>query len=346
MQKTLLQILIGATLLAAVYLSAQPSSVAPAALKLHDATVYEDSVESYFARWALKYGKQYASEEERLYRLMVFAQNLEEIAAHNARANGEYFLGENQFADLTNEEWRNIYLGYKRPAAERQPQAEARVAVTPNITANISWTSSGALGQVLNQGQCGSCWAFSTVENLQAVNFLNGNAFTYYSEQQLVDCSTSFGNDGCNGGLMTQAFQYVVEYGIETATQYPYTAEDGTCQYNSADADFVITGYTAIPQGGCDQLVEALATQPIAVAVDAQTWQFYRSGVFNLCGESLDHGVQLVGYFNQPGETAYWTVKNSWGSSWGEKGYIQLANGNTCGICQDASTGNLKSTWF
>jgi len=340
MQKALIPILLGALLLASVYLTQYQTP----SLQLHSPVIFDETVEQYFGRWAAKHGKAYATEEERIYRLAIFAQNIEEIAAHNMRTDVTHTLAENQFADLSNEEWRATYLGYKKPVdGEARRKTVNRVTLPdPNQNYNISWVNSGALGNVLNQGQCGSCWAFSTAENLQAVNYLNKNPFVYYSEQQLVDCSTAYGNQGCNGGLMTQAFQYVVKYGIEPASAYPYKAVDGTCQYNSAEAQMVITAYTAIPENNCADLVTALQTQPIAIAVDAQTWQFYSRGILSLCGKTLDHGVQLVGYFEQTGQTGYYTVKNSWGASWGEQGYIQLATGNTCGLCQDASTGNLK----
>ncbi len=141
---------------------------------------------------------------------------------------------------------------------------------------------------------------------------------------------------------MTQAFEYVVAYGIETSAAYPYQAVDGVCKYNAQGASFVITDYTVIPEGNCNDLVTALQTQPIAIGVDAKNWQNYGGGILSRCGTELDHGVQLVGYFSVAGDTSsYWTVKNSWASTWGQQGYIQLNAGNTCGLCNQASTGNL-----
>lgn len=149
-----------------------------------------------------------------------------------------------------------------------------------------------------------------------------------FSEQQLVDCSASYGNHACNGGLMDNAFKYIKDHGIVHENEYPYKAVKQTCKTNSGS--FKISGYK--DDRGCTALATALQSRPVSVAVDANKWSSYRSGVFNSCGTSLDHGVLLVGATD-----SYWKVKNSWGTSWGESGYIRLARGNTCGICNQPS---------
>lgn len=136
---------------------------------------------------------------------------------------------------------------------------------------------------------------------------------------------------GCNGGLMDYAFQYVIDKGITSELLYPYKAVDQNCKKDGGS--FKISKFTDVDSGDCDSLADALNTQPIAIGVDAEEWQFYSGGVFSDCGTSLDHGVLLVGV--KTGQ--YWIVKNSWGASWGEQGYIRLADGNTCGICNTAS---------
>jgi len=157
---------------------------------------------------------------------------------------------------------------------------------------------------------------------------LNGGALESFSEQQLVDCSGSFGNQACNGGLMDNAFKYVKANGILHEDEYPYKAVKQTCSKNSGN--FKIGGFTDIKN--CNDLATGLTSRPISVAVDATNWSPYKSGVFNNCKTSLNHGVLLVGVSDQ-----FWRVKNSWGTTWGESGFVRLARGNTCGICNVAS---------
>jgi C1A family cysteine protease len=152
-----------------------------------------------------------------------------------------------------------------------------------------------------------------------------------FSEQQLVDCSTSYGNNACNGGLMNNAFNFVKAKGITSESAYPYKGVKGTCKI--ATGSFKISGYTNV--SGCTALANAVVGRPVSVAVDATNWSPYKSGTFSNCAPSLNHGVLLVGLTD-----AYWLVKNSWASSWGLSGYIQLARGNTCGICNQASYPN------
>jgi C1A family cysteine protease len=152
-----------------------------------------------------------------------------------------------------------------------------------------------------------------------------------FSEQQLVDCSTSYGNNACNGGLMNNAFKYVKDKGITSESAYPYTGVKATCK--ATTGSFKISGYTNA--SGCPTLANAVVGRPVSVAVDASNWSTYKSGTLSNCGVQLNHGVLLVGLTD-----AYWLVKNSWASSWGLSGYIQLARGNTCGICNQASYPN------
>lgn len=152
-----------------------------------------------------------------------------------------------------------------------------------------------------------------------------------------MDCSKKFGNNGCYGGLPEFAFNYVIQYGIETEAEYPYLAQDTPCTYSADLARKVINGSTIVPSGNCDELTKSLMKQPISVGIDANNWKNYNGGIFSACGvDDINHAVLLVG------QTAdYWLVKNSWGTTWGENGYIRMALGDTCGICDVASTGNL-----
>lgn len=180
---------------------------------------------------------------------------------------------------------------------------------------------------VKNQGQCGSCWAFSAVGSLESFALMKSQTI-YLSEQQLVDCSKKYGNAGCNGGFNYQGLNYVKDKGIITSSKYPYTAKTQTCKEDGGD--FKIKAVSSAK--GCSGVQTAVASRPLGVSVDANKWNKYGSGIFNTCGSSLDHDVLLVGVTD-----TYWKIKNSWGTSWGEHGFIRLSPGNTCGICLDKS---------
>jgi C1A family cysteine protease len=194
----------------------------------------------------------------------------------------------------------------------------------PTTVGDVDWVASGKVSNVKNQASCGSCWAFSAIAALESAYLIKGTT-VLLSEQQLVDCSGSYGNYGCNGGWMDSAFQYIIDHGITTETAYPYVAKNQVCQTDSGS--YKLSGFVDV--AGCDNLFNALNQQPVSVAVDASNWSPYRSGVFSNCGTSVNHGVLLVG-----ANTDYWKIKNSWGTSWGESGYIRLARGNTCAVCQ------------
>jgi len=250
---------------------------------------------------------------------------MEKINQHNSRNDATYEMGVNQFTHLTQEEFASKYLGTKVPHSDAHVD-EAFISV-----GDVDWVATGAVTAVKDQGQCGSCWAFSTTGSLEGLSKIGFSNLQSFSEQQLVDCSIAYGNHGCSGGLMDNAFRYVKEKGITTEAAYAYHAKKGTCE--SQGGSFKISGHTDVT--GCTNLANAVTGRPISIAVDATKWSPYKSGVFSDCGTSLDHGVLLVGVTDQ-----YWKVKNSWSASWGEAGYIRLARGNTCGICNKPSYPN------
>jgi C1A family cysteine protease len=288
--------------------------------------VQQSSTVSEFESWKGKHGVKYASEFENAYRERIFLENLAKINTHNSNDFRTYEMGINQFSAMTNEEFAQQYLG--TIVAESSNNIES---VDDAQVGDVDWTTQGTVTPIKNQGSCGSCWAFSATGALEGLSKLAFGELKSFSEQQLVDCSGSYGNQACNGGLMDNAFKFVKDHGIVLEAEYPYKAVKGGC--TKTGGDFKISGFTDIKN--CNDLASGLTGRPIAVAVDATNWSPYKSGVFNNCKTSLNHGVLLVGVTD-----ASWKVKNSWGAAWGESGFIRLARGNTCGICNVASYPN------
>jgi len=295
---------------------------------------YQDS----FTSWMHEHNRVYASHEF-FHRYNAFRANMDFVEKWNAE-NKLTEVGLNNMADLTNEEYQKIYLGthitvedYKLVEEEYVPTADT-----------VNWKTKGAVTGVKDQGQCGSCWSFSSTGAIEGITFIKNAKLPSFSEQNLMDCSTSYGNQGCNGGLMTSAFKYVVaNKGLDTESSYPYTAKNGNCHYTVANSGGSINSYGTVASGSESALVTAIARQPISVAIDAShnSFQLYKSGIYyeSACSSSrLDHGVLAVGYGSDT-TGDYFVVKNSWGTSWGMAGYINMARNkaNNCGIATQAA---------
>jgi cathepsin L len=295
------------------------------------------------------HGKTYGTVEEETARFNIFVDNHLYVQEHNKGFQAglhTFELGINQFADMTNEEFRTLMNGYRR----KSPKVTSQVfqSQSNDLPASVDWRTKGYVTAVKDQGQCGSCWSFSATGSLEGQNFKKTGKLVSLSEQNLVDCSQKFGNEGCNGGLMDDAFAYIKSNnGLDTEASYPYTARDGKCHFNAANVGAKDTGFVDVKSGDESALEEAIATiGPISVAIDAskRSFQLYKKGVYyepkcKSAQEDLDHGVLAVGYGTTDDGQKYYIVKNSWAATWGDQGYLLMSRerNNNCGIATDAS---------
>ncbi|KAG8043748.1 hypothetical protein GUJ93_ZPchr0458g22853 [Zizania palustris] len=309
----------------------------------------EEETRRLYAQWMAEHGKNYNAigEEERRYQ--VFKDNLRYVDQHNAAADAgvhSFRLGLNRFADLTNDEYRAAYLGMKnKPQRDRKVSNRYLAADDEALPESVDWRKKGAVADIKDQGGCGSCWAFSAIAAVEGINQIVTGDLIALSEQELVDCDTSY-NEGCNGGLMDYAFEFIINNGgIDTESDYPYKGSDNRCDVNRKNAKVVsIDGYEDVTPNSEKSLQKAVANQPVSVAIEAggRAFQLYTSGIFTgTCGTALDHGVAAVGYGTENGKD-YWIVRNSWGESWGESGYVRLernikATSGKCGIAVEPS---------
>ncbi|KAF4653816.1 hypothetical protein FOL47_010280 [Perkinsus chesapeaki] len=282
----------------------------------------------------------------------IFRANVQYIEETNAK-NLSYRLGINKFTHLTNDEFRSMMslrglVSYRASGLRSSGKSDRDVfkftGSLDDLPKSVDWRKEGYVTPVKNQGQCGSCWAFSATGALEGLYKKMTGKLVSLSEQELVDCSDSFGNMGCGGGLMDCAFDYVEAKGLESENDYEYVAQGQSCKANGAE-DVIKAGTIAhrdVDNDSVDSLMAALANNgPVSVAIEADTniFQHYSGGVIDNpeCGTDLDHGVLAVGYSTSGtsnDDVPYFIVKNSWGAGWGEGGYVRIAlNGPTEGIC-------------
>jgi len=297
----------------------------------------EEQYQNAFVQFIGQYNKKY-SHDNFFGRYKVFKANLDFISEHNS-GNSSFSVAMNEFGDLTSAEFAATHTG-RQPS--RRLGSETVIGQPGANPASVDWRTQKVVTGVKNQGSCGSCWSFATTGSIEGAWAIKGNTLVSLSEQQLVDCSTKQGNGGCNGGLSTSAYKYVIaNKGITGETDYPYTARNGNCQ-TGKPARATISNYKTVTANSDADLENAVAIVTVSVAIEADksSFQFYSGGVYSDagCGTNLDHEVLAVGY-NTNGNTKYWIVKNSWGTSWGLSGYIyiaRVAGKGICGINMDA----------
>ena len=266
-----------------------------------------------------------------------FSENVDYIDEMNSK-NLSYKLGKNQFIDKE----FNMHKMVKRDECHNCFSNKLTNTIIPH---SVDWREQGVVTNVKNQGDCGSCWSFSSTGSIEGINAIHFRRLHNASEQQLMDCSTEEGNQGCMGGLMDNAFKYVINNnGLCSEMEYPYQMQQGECQADQCRNVVSISDYSDVEPNNERLLMRAVAQQPVSVAIQANlsSFKFYKSGVYQdqECGDQLDHGVLIVGYGEDDSQGLdYWIVKNSWTSNWGDEGYIKILRnyekqgGNSSGMC-------------
>ncbi|GAB2253083.1 hypothetical protein Droror1_Dr00005930 [Drosera rotundifolia] len=315
----------------------------------------------HFDLFKSRFNKQYSTQEEHDRRFAIFKANLRR-AQRNQELDPSAEHGVTKFSDLTPREFREG-LGLRRggrrgrgkrlglPADARQ----APVLPTGNLPKDFDWREHGAVTGVKDQGSCGSCWSFSTTGALEGSNYLATGKLVSLSEQQLVDCDHECDPElagscdaGCNGGLMNNAFEYILKAGgVQREEDYAYTGRDGTCKFDKSKVATTVSNFSVVSLDEDQIAANLVKNGPLAVGINAAYMQTYIGGVScpYICLRNLDHGVLLVGYGSAGyapirfKEKPYWIIKNSWGENWGENGYYKICRGrNVCGVDSMVST--------
>lgn len=297
-----------------------------------------------FQEFVQIYNKVYKTQIELEQRQSIFCSNYEYIKQHNVKDNTTFKLDINEFADLTDSEFEYMFtnkVDIKEYTDDNNNDVDYKVydRVPPT---SFDWVELGHVSPVKNQGQCGSCWSFSATGVIESYLSIYKNESVLLSEQELVDCSWFYGNLGCGGGIPTRAFRYVKRFGLSTEKEYPYDAKNHMCKtmFHHYDEKYTISGWKNIESFNETRLVEIIANVgPISVGLDASSkeFRFYKSGVMDTCGIQINHAVLLVGYGTE-NNLDYFKIKNSWGDTYGDAGYIKISRGkHAMGTCAVAS---------
>lgn len=306
-------------------------------LEFSNTEVSQEDLEAFFATdcsdlwefWKEVVEKDYKTEEEDAYRFKIFCSSWDTVRNHNS-ANHSWSMDLLPTADMSPQEWSDRFTGGFRVFAQPSFDAEEFCYEGQTLPPEVNWAAEGHVTRVKNQGKCGSCWSFSTTGAIEGrTSIANDERPVSLSEQELVDCSSSFGDHGCDGGMMDFGFDYVAKNGgLCTESAYPYKGVQGQCRSSTCKHVSPIRGHKDVQPGSEKALMAALAEGPVSIAIEADqaAFQFYRGGIMHgSCGRAIDHGVLLVGYgHDEELEMDYWLVKNSWGPDWGEKGFIRL----------------------
>jgi len=292
-----------------------------------------------FSEFKSNFSRRYTTRAEEDTRFQIFFAKLKWINEENSKGEGAVMVV-NQFSDLSKDEFLSMYANLRQPDVQGAWGNDGFLGYHESgevdLLGGVDWVSKGAVTPVKNQGQCGSCWSFSITGTLEGRYQIATGSLVSLSEQQFVDCDSQ--DSGCNGGYPPGTLKWATGRAICTEHSYPYTARDGSCHASRCSPGIPageITGHRQVPRGSSSGLASALNSGPVSVAVDANDpFGSYGRGILtNKCGTSLNHAVLAVGYTSQ-----YWKVKNSWGSRWGESGYIRMTrNGNECGILDQAA---------
>ncbi|EAR95830.1 papain family cysteine protease (macronuclear) [Tetrahymena thermophila SB210] len=305
------------------------------------------SVEKLLAynKWSSQHQRVYLNEHEKLFRQMVFFENLQKVKEHNSNPNNTYSIGLNLFSDMTKQEFAEKILmkqdlvdHYMKSISQKETHNDVNIETQLNsknltLATSIDWRTQGAVTSVKYQGNCGSCWSFAGAALMESFNFIQNKVLVDFSEQQLVDCVISangYQSEGCNGGFSFETLDYASKVGITTLDNYPYVEVQKKCNMTGTNNGFKPKQWIQVPSTSND-LKHALNFSPVSVYVNAYNWVSYQSGIYNGSDQSnivFNHEVLAVGYDEQ----GNWIVKNSWGPFWGEHGYMRLAPNNTCGI--------------
>ena len=300
--------------------------------------VGKNNLKETFKAWMVQYNRTYTSKKEFHERYEIFSQNYEKISQLNLRPNQTHVLTLNNFADFYPHEVSKYTKGHQHGDIIQAAHPMILEMDISSLPSSIDWRTKNAVTPIKDQGHCGACWAFSTIVGLEGLHAIKTNNLTNFSEQNLIDCSTNGPNSGCAGGDPEAGYDYIRLVGLEETALYPFTGLDAKCGSNLSLPHYKIKNFTQVTPNDNDQLAAAVALQPVSICIDGDNTDFlyYGGGIFNssMCTTNLGHCLAIVGYDSENG-VDYWIVKNSYGVTWGEQGYIRMykQQGTGPGIC-------------